>query len=255
MNKTPRRNRPIATLLFVLAATSQLFAADASPLDLGSGEPGLKIIYKTTNQFVIFVDEPWTVGPGALGGDEDTRNIQVLSDHNYDLIEKLRSRSLSDFPQQLYAFDEQMAFTCEGGRWAPDYKTWEYWPRDTQLFSTNEDGLVVSNDVYTPARSRYGLTTNQLFLGRIGTNIFYWEQRDPRKVYYRGVVEMNATNCFELPKRVRDLYGVTKALHKNKDVGFMAFGKSAGFFHYSPYDFDLIEFSFKSAKRVNASND
>ena len=72
-------------------------------------------------------------------------------------------------------------------------------------------------------------------------------------VYYRGVVERNATNCFVLPKRVVDLFGATKAIHKGKEIGFMVFEQSPGLFHYSPYTFDFIEFSFKDTKRVSGN--
>jgi hypothetical protein len=136
-----------------------------------------------------------------------------------------------------------------GAGWSPDGKIWNYWPRKTRVFSTNAESIWVSDNVYALACSRYGLTTNQLYLGKIGTNIYYWETRNPAKVYYRGVVHAGATNYLELPKRVVDLLGVTKAIHKGKDIGFMAFEQSPGFFHYSPYTYDLIEVSFKDSKR------
>jgi hypothetical protein len=47
--------------VFVATVSFPTFAGDNRPLNLGSGEPGLHIIYNTTNQYVIYLDEPWTV--------------------------------------------------------------------------------------------------------------------------------------------------------------------------------------------------
>jgi hypothetical protein len=94
MNTT---HRIISFLLFVVAANFPVFAGDARPLNLGSGEPGLHIIYNATNdyptnQYVIFLDEPWTVGDGLIGG-YDERKIQVIADRNFGLKEMIRSRT------------------------------------------------------------------------------------------------------------------------------------------------------------------
>jgi hypothetical protein len=151
---------------------------------------------------------------------------------------------------ELYAFDENAAFTCEGGSWSADFKTWNYWPRKTQVFSTNADSILLSDDVYALAWSRYALTTNQLFLGKIGMNIFYWETRDSTTVYYHSAEKVRATNYFKLPKGIIDIDGVTRAVKANKDVGFYPLRKSSGLFHYSPYQHVFIEVSFKNAKQV-----
>jgi len=65
-------------LFLVVASSFRLLAGD----NLGSGQPGLKIMYKGTNQFVIYLDEPWTVGVGLMGGYYE-RHIDVLFDRNY----------------------------------------------------------------------------------------------------------------------------------------------------------------------------
>jgi hypothetical protein len=255
MKITPRI---ISFLLFVLTASFPLFAGDGLQHNLGSGEPGLHIIYNATNdyptnQYVIFLDESWTVGGGLIGG-YDKRNIQVLTDRNFGLKEMIRSRTWGQGDVlELYAFDENTAFTCEGGSWSTDFKTWNYWPRKTQVFSTNVDSVLISDDVYTLARARYGLTTNQLFLGKIGINIYYWETRDPTTVYFHTTKEARATNYFKLPKSIVDIDGVTKAVNTNTDVGFYTFSKSTGWFHYSPYTGAFIEVSFNNAKQVKSN--
>jgi hypothetical protein len=234
--------------LFLVGASSlRLLAGD----NLGSGQPGLKIIYEGTNQFVIYLDEPWTVGVGTMGG-MDTRKIEIVLDRNYGLKQRLQSRTgpIGEV-QQLYPLDEQRAFTCESAELGLNPKTFPHWPHQIQMFTINGNSLSVSGDVYALARHQYGLTTNQYFLGKIGTNIFYWEMGDPRKAYCRPVGEKKAAIYFELPKSMIDLFGVTKGV--KKDVGFVVFKKSTGFFSYSPNEFVFLEFSFKDAKQVKGN--
>jgi len=209
----------------------------------------------TTNGYAIYLDEDWTVGDALIGG-YDTRKIQVVADRNYGLTNCLRSSTWGTVGQifQLYPFDEKTAFTCEGGNWSSNLKKWDYWPRDTHVFSTNEDAILdamqTSEDVYTLARLRYGLNTNQLFLGKIGTNIFYWETANPRKVYCRAAGQAEVTNFVSLPGRVIDIYGATRAMKPNFDIGFYTFSESRGWFHYSPCTFEFIEVSLKKANRL-----
>jgi hypothetical protein len=239
-----------AVIVVLLTACLPLHAGVEVPHILGGGEPGLKIVYQTTNQLAIYLDEPWTVGANGLMGGYDERHIDVLMDHNYGLKEKIRTRTWGDNSEQLYPFDENTAFTCEGGSWAPDYKTWKYWPRRNQVFSLNGDGIVVSNDIYAMARSHYGLTSNQLFLGKIRTNVYYWETQDPRKVFYRNSTGDKARNYFKLPKGTIDVFGVTKGVKEKENIGITTFEESRGFFHYAPYEIGFIEVSFKAAKTV-----
>src|SRR5277367_5719393 len=77
----------VIALVFV-AMCFPLYGGAAPSAKLGSGQPGLKIDYKGANQFVIYLDEPGTVGPGFTGG-YDERHIDVLLDRNYGLREKL----------------------------------------------------------------------------------------------------------------------------------------------------------------------
>jgi hypothetical protein len=237
--------------LFVAVSIFPLFATDAPLPGLGCGEPGLKIVYNSADDFVIYVDEPWTVGPGYAGGMAQ-RRIRVLAERNYG-INGLISGYRMDIPQQLYPFDDGAAFTCEGGSWSSDFKTWEYWPRKTQVCSTNADGISVSSDLYELARKRFDLTTNQLFLGKIGTNVFYWETQNPRRAFFRPVSGPGTAHYFEFSKGVIDIFGVTQGIKDKQSVGFMVFRKSKGFWHYSPYEQAFVEFSFKNAKPERAS--
>jgi len=233
-------------LFLVVASSFRLLAGD----NLGSGQPGLKIMYKGTNQFVIYLDEPWTVGVGLMGGYYE-RHIDVLFDRNYGLKEMIRTRMWDGDPKQLYPFDDQRAFTCEDIFLDADPKPGTSWCHQAKMFTINGSSLSVSDDVYALARHQYGLTTNHYFLGKIGTNIFYWEMGDPRKAYCRPIGEKQAAIYFELPKGMIDLFGVTKGV--KKDVGFVVLKKSTGFFPYSPNEFVFLEFSFKNAKRTTTN--
>ncbi len=191
------------------------------------------------------------MGSSLIGG-YDKRNINVIFDRNYGLKEMIQTRRWQGDPQQLYAFDEQTAFTCEGGPgWNPAGKIWNYWPRITQVFSPSSDGILVLEDVYALARSRFGLRRDQLFLGMIGTNIFYWETRDPRRIYFRSLGEKDASKYFLLPRAVIDIFGVTNGVtKKHKDFAFMVFRESGGLIPYAPYGFNIVEMSFNDAKKV-----
>lgn len=199
--------------MFVITASFPLYGGVETSHLLGSGEPGLKIVFadNTTNQFAIYLDEAWTVGPGFIGG-YDKRHIEVLSDHSYGLKEKLKTRTWRDDPRQLYPYDDETVFTCEGDSRFPNdriYKTNSMgesisddgkrlgFPRVTAVYATNTESILVSNDVYAMASLHYGLATNQLFLGRLGTNIFYWETQNLRKVFFRSLAEGSATSYFD----------------------------------------------------------
>jgi len=251
MKMTPRI---ISFLLFIVSASFRLLAEDAIWLNLGSGEASLHIIYDTNNRYVIYLNEPWTVGKwdvhsGGYAIDPTQRGYRKRQ-----IILKCGNVWESD-PQELYPFDEQTAFTCRGGDgWTSDYKVYNYWPRKTRVFCTKVDGLLVFEDVYALAHSRYGLKTNQLFLGKIRTNVFYWETQDPSKVYYRGAEEKQALNYFKLPKAVFDLYGVTKAVNTNKDVGIWTGRRSPGWFNWiCPNEDAVFEVSLKNAKHLKGN--
>jgi hypothetical protein len=225
----------------VVVASFRLFAGEDRPPSLGSGSPGLRIIYDATNQYIIFNDLSYVK---SLNDSPQNRQIQVLTERN--------SGILAGDEQDLYPFDEETAFACAGG-WSSKRPN-DYGLRQTWVFSTsntNRENILVSRDVYSLARSRYRLATNQLFLGKIGTNIYYFENRDLWKVYYRSTKELQATHYFKLPRSVDDVDGVTMALNTNKDVAVCGSMKAGWFLNWgAPYHPMSIEFSFKDAKLV-----
>jgi hypothetical protein len=254
---------------FLVVVSSFRLLAGNPPVNLGSGDPSLHIIYHATNLYIIYLNEPWVPEDVRSGGywiNADQigyskrqiilRSAELPSDNDPSMYDN--SGVVND-PMVLYPFDEDTAFTCPFGSigWS-SFNT--FWPHPNQVFSTNKDCILVSEDVYALARSRYGLTTNQLFLGRIGTNIFYWETGNPRKVYYDSVEQPQAVNYFTLPTRVRDLYGVTRALLPHKDIGIWASRKHTWLwmiYQIMPttagYEDVVFEFALKDAKKVKGA--
>jgi hypothetical protein len=140
----------------------------------------------------------------------------------------------------------------------PDALTNEITGRRVLVFGTNEDHILISADGYGLARSRYGLTTNQWFVGKVRSNIFYWETGKPNIVYYRTKEEKRATHYFKLPKSVSEIEGVTKAMRANKDVGFCTiresnwFQRQGQFWLGSAGPDSFVEVEFKKAKQVKS---
>lgn len=98
-----------------------LNAAELS--QLGSGAPGLKVATRKPDAYVIYQDEPSTVGVGLQGGMLQ-RKIQVLFDVKYNF-----SKKRMEIPEQLYPFSHNSAFTCTGGSWSSDFAKWDYTTR------------------------------------------------------------------------------------------------------------------------------
>jgi hypothetical protein len=239
--------------VFCVVECLALVARGAFPDRLGSGDPGLHIIYNATNQYIIYLNEHWEVGYVHSGG-----YAADLSQGNYPR-KRILLKSVQDVhsgePEELYPFDEKTAFTCNGGAgWSSDGKIYNYWPRKTQVFSTDGNDILISTDVYALARSRYGLRADELFLGKIGTNVFYWKPPDTTKVFYRDASRSGAVKYFKLPKHVRDISGITSAVISEKDVAICVSRKTPGLMVISsPYEGAVFEFSFTDAKQVQGS--
>jgi hypothetical protein len=236
--------------MLVIASSFGLHAEDSQSFILGSGEPSLGIIYNSTNEYVIFIDEgakqSWKPGDYL---DVDYRNVplNILAARNFG-AEKLSTYIPLWNTENLYPFDEQTVFTSFGD---PQNRKGHV-PRETQIFSTNEDGILISRDVDALARARYGLTTNQWFLGKLGTNIYYSEIRKPNIVFFRPAKEKQAANYFKLPRGGYQIYGVTKAMSSNKDVGMFG-ARTLSWYELSMNSSAqaiFVEFALKDANQV-----
>jgi hypothetical protein len=240
--------------LLVLASTFRLQAAEPPSFILGSGEPSLGIIYESTNEYVIFVDEgakhSWKPGDYL---DVDFRNgpLTIIASRNFGPEKLSPDRMPLWNTENLYPFDVQTVFTSFGD---PQNRK-GFVPRETKIFTTNLDSILVSGDVDALARARYGLTTEQWFLGRLGTNIYYWETGKPNIVYYRAAEERQAANYFKLLKADFQIFGVTKAMSTNKDVGMFVDRKLSWYeMHMNSLAQPMfVEFAFKDAKQVKST--
>lgn len=229
----------------MLAAILPLFARDADgfPPNLGNGEPGLCIDYNSSGDWVVFIDESlkrdWKQGEEWNPQPHD-KPIKILAGQNIQNPDSWGNN------HDLFPFDEQTVFTCDY-----DPNNIMGLPRETLVFSTN--GLV-SRNVDTLARARYGLGTNQWFLGKIGTNIFYNETGRPNVVYFRTAQEKFAVNYFKLPRVDDIIWGVKRALDADEDVGFCTDRSLHWYEGWKDYGWapnalpSFVEFSLKDAK-------
>jgi ankyrin repeat protein len=204
-------------LLLMFGATAPVLAGGTLPAGLGDGRPGLCIIYDSSNEYAVFIDEAleksWKPGDDWMP-DYRSGPIQGLAEYNLGL-ETLNPKIRFVYNTvDLFPFDEQTVFTCDG------FIGTSWFPRTTMVFSTNADSILLSTNVYALSRQRYGLATNQWFLGKIGPNIFYWETGKPRMIYFRTPEEKHRVNYFKLPRADADVFGVKKAVSAGKDVGF-----------------------------------
>jgi hypothetical protein len=193
---------------------------------LGTGDPGLKVATRGEDAIVIYRDEPQTVGTGLMGG-MMSRKIEILIDRNYHF-----QKNRMVVPSQLYPFDSESAFSCEGGTWSADFKRWQYLPRKCAVYRLVDGQLTTFADVQKVAAEKYRLAPGEVFLGLIDHRVFFWRDFNPARVYWHQLGDASVYSI-DMPTEVIDLYGATRGIRG--DVGFVVFKKSTGFFRYSPY--------------------
>jgi hypothetical protein len=241
--------RRLIVPLLVLVLSFRLQAGDSPSFALGSGEPSLGIIYESTNEYVIFIDEgaknSWKPGDYL---DVDFRNgpLKIIAATNFGPEKLSPDRSPLWNTENLFPFDDETVFTSFGD---PQSRK-GFIPRETKVFSTNGESVLISRNVDVLARARYGLTTNQWLLGKLGTNVFYLETGKPNIVFYRNAEEKQAAKYFKFPKTYDLIFGVTKAMSTNKDVGIFAHRELSPLVSYLTGKARLmfIELSFSDAK-------
>ena len=232
-----RRFRPCLLAGIITCIATSLLASQST--GIGDGSPGLKVATKESGAIVIYQDEPTTVGIGLMGGMLE-RKIKVILDQGYGFRQEAMQEQ-----EQLYPFDEQSAFTSEIGSWGPDYKAWRYVPRKSVGYRLADGRITVFESAQEAAREKYQLKPDEVFLGAIDHKVFFWKAFDPSIVFWRtsGSAELSS---YRLPKRVIDLYGITRGI--TNDVGVVVFERSPGLIHYSPYTTEFIQFSTSATK-------
>lgn len=230
---------------------SLISKATAGSLGIGSGYPGLKIAIKQTDPgaIVIYQDTPPTAGgvrPGRIPG----YSIDVLYDNGYHLTSaSMWSDIYAPIPQQLYPFGTNSAFTSSGGSWDLTSGKWQYASRTYTGYGLKDGKLTIFTNVQDAARIRYRLDDDDVFLGCVGDNVFFWKRYVPSKVFW---INGNTRKEFYygLSRKVIDIFGVTKGL--GKDVDIRVFRKASGLIQITPYEPGFIEISFSSGRLVRA---
>lgn len=235
--------RVVLVLVVAVLSGSTSYGHPAGVDVLGSAQPGLKAIYVNPQQFAVFLDQPETVGVGLTGGYKQ-RKILVIADINYGVVEKFAT-GVPDVPEQLFSVDKNAAFSCSGGNWNKAFSKWNYFPRPTRMYSLIDGRVIVTSDAYASARRRYELESNQLFLGKIDSKIFFWDARKPTQIYFRGIASNDPVGSVDLPRNVIDVMGVTKSV--SKELSIVVFEKSSGIFHAKPYTFDVLNIRLPSS--------
>ena len=250
------RSLNLALLLAIICFAPECSRSATLPPNIGDGEPGLGIIYWSTVPYAIFVDEhlektwkpadEWDIyyHPGRA---------KILTPRNFNVRDWALFQSQMWYAD-LFPFDEQTVFTSDGDPQSRKGLN----PRETRVFSLSQDSRisVVSHNVDALARARYGLATNQWFLGKIGTNIFYWETGKPKKIYFRTTEEKQALNYFKLPRVDDMIWGAKRAISTNEDIGFcvdhILTWSDPRFSPLGPLSAlpEFIEVSFKDAKHL-----
>jgi len=220
-------------LLVVASLVAQPGQAGDVP-NIGSGDPGLKVATRSPDAIVIYRDEASTVGIGLLGGMRQ-RDIRVLVDQNYHF-----SKSTMAIPEQLYPFGTDAAFTTSGGGWSSDFKHYDYSKKSSTLYRVVGGQVRSEGNALEAARVAYGLDAKDIFLGLVGSRIFYWRTDDPSRLVWRSIGD-RVEHVIGLSRGVIDLLGVTRGIEK--DIGLVVFRKSPGLIHYSPYTYDFLEFT------------
>lgn len=229
-----------------------VFAGGALPAGLGDGRPGLCIIYEATNEYVVFVDDAfaqsWKTGkPNDCLPVCRLGHVKVLAECDQEPKALNIAGLWNGHAFDLFPFDEQTVFTCDGfigASWAP---------RESMVFSTNANSILISTNVYAMSRRRYGLTTNQWFLGKIGPNIFYFETGKPRLIYFRTPEGKQRVNYFKLPRADSEVYGIKRAVTPGKDIGVfvdrdLSWLERLGNLGTAMAQPSFVEFSFREAK-------
>jgi hypothetical protein len=270
--------RFVVVLSFIFSATAK---ADET-INIGSGSPGLRVMVTSEegimsqsnfNAVVIYRELPET--PMSCSTDVEWTNVtnQVIIDQGHrfqkaDLLSLISGHGflgpnglslISGGPVQLYPFGPNSGFTDEVGvknialaKTPLTRPGGIYDPLETGYILTNGD-LTIFTNVQEQAQVIYHLQSDEVFLGSIDNKTFFckgvfkkggkifWREQGSQTEYY-----------YQMPKAVLDVFGVTKALHPDKDVGFVVFRHVWRWPSFpwplEPYEYAFVEVSFSQGK-------
>jgi hypothetical protein len=224
--------------------------------NIGSGSPGLKVVTRpgNSNAIVIYHELPETPFGGSLGVWMTNETIQVIVDHGYRFQKAEMLSFNSGVPLQLYPFGPNSAFTDEVGVMGiMKPPVWLNGPAEVGFTLINSNVTKFSN-VQEEAQMKYHLRKDEIFLGFIDGRVFFCKS-DPAKVFWQEQGSQKEY-CYHLSRSVVNVYGVTKALRPDKDVGFVAFRKTWHVFpdnlFLEPVEDVFIEISVSRGKLVRS---
>jgi hypothetical protein len=237
-----------------LSALLILTVGAVEPPNIGSGNPGLKVITRSgnPNSIVIYHELPETPFGGSIGVWMTNENIQVIVDHGYR-FQKAEMLSLtSGAPLELYPFATHSAFTDDIGAMSiMKPPVWLSEPPEVGYRLIGDD-LTTFTNVQEQAQMKYHLHSNEFFLGFVDGKVFFikdnpvnvfWREPGSQKEYY-----------YHLPRAVIDIFGVTKALDPDKDIGFVVFRHVRRWpwdsLFLAPYEQGFIQISLSKGKLV-----
>jgi hypothetical protein len=237
--------------------------------NIGSGNPGLKVmtipsgvsyaIWMACREsgpnvpIVIYHEAPENFG-GFTSPQITNETIQVIVDRGFHL-KRETLYTCGSIPIQLFPFAANSAFTDDGG--ATEIMKPPVWlsgPPEAGFTLINSNLMIFTN-VQQEAQMKYHLHSDEIFLGFIDGRVFFCKN-NPQKVFWREQGSQKEY-YYHLPRAVIDIYGVTKALQPDKDVGFVVCRKTWHVFptnlFLAPVEDGFIEISFTNGKLVNSN--
>jgi hypothetical protein len=114
--------------------------------------------------------------------------------------------------------------------------------------------LTIFTNVQQQAQMKYHLHSNEFFLGYVDGKVFFIKD-NPVKVFWREPGSQKEY-YYHLPRAVIDIFGVTKALDPDKDIGFVVFRHVRRWpwdsLLLAPYEQDFIQISLSSGKLLRS---
>jgi hypothetical protein len=224
--------------------------------NIGSGSPGLRVITRVgnSNKIGIYRILPETPFGAGIGSGATNGTIQVIVDQGYNFQKAERLTVGTLLP--LYPFASNSAFTDEVGiEWFwPSSNDWAISSSRAVGYALTDGSLTVFTNVQQVARAKYHLNSDEIFLGLIDDRVFFCKNLlRPAKIFWREQGSQEVY-CYHLPGSVVNIFGVTRALRRDKDVGFVILRKVWRMFpnnlFLAPYEDAFIEISFSNGKSV-----
>jgi hypothetical protein len=244
----------VVILFFAFFVRANVNADDFS--NIGSGNPALKVVTRpgNSNAIVIYHESPESPIGGPICAWATNYNFQVIVDHGYGFLKQKTNSLTIGGPLELYPFATNSAFTDGAGAMQiMKLQVWLSGPPEVGYRLIGNDFTTFTN-VQEQAQMKYHLHSDEFFLGLVDGKVFFikdnpvnvfWREPGSQKEYY-----------YHLPRAVIDIFGVTKAVDPDKDIGFVVFRHVRRWpwdsLFLAPYGQDFIQISLSKGKLVRS---